>query len=47
MKVAVGEKVVIEFPSSLNSVKMSGRFQNRACSEGYLVNEDYTEIPGL
>jgi hypothetical protein len=45
MRIPKGETVVIEFPFSVNTVKMSGYLSNRYQSQ-YISNEDYTEVEG-
>ncbi len=45
MRIPKGETVVIEFPFSVNAVKMSGYLSNKHQSQ-YISNEDYTEVEG-
>ena len=45
MRIPKGETVLIEFPFSINAVKMSGYLSNRYQSQ-YISNEDYTEVEG-
>ena len=47
IKISQGEEMTIEFPVSVNEVKMSGKVNIRNASQDNFVFEDYTGLEGI
>lgn len=47
IRVDKGEEVTIEFPVSVNEVKMSGQTSIRNCSEDAIKKEDFEPLEGI
>ena len=47
IKIGQGEEMTIEFPVSVNEVKMSGRVNIRNASEDNFKFEDYSSLEGI